>query len=321
MFVAVSGSLPTHSADVNYPFSHISYWARKLVSLGYDVVGTGEPGWTHQYRMVERFTQDMRGIEIRKTGHLFESYCTSRILAPENPDEAKEVVENEYLKRVLGSFGKKLKATITDPVTVGLQLISNDPSILRRHADIFGEVTAAMSPMVERLGRIVDIVQFDCPTHLYRSTKNPWRYVNQLSQNAGKKPIWLHLDGPTRKFFPDLLSEYDADVLILNFFGSEEKENLEALKENYSEISKHDKKIGASVINTQIPDEKTNLESDQTVFFRLKNLAKTLKEDISLIETVMPGCGLNLLPNTSPYILELLPRIVTELSWRFEGDT
>ena len=312
MFVAISGSLPPHGVDENYPYSHISYWAERLASLRYDVVGTGEPGWTHQYRMVERLTQDIRGIEIRKAGHQFKSYCTGRILAPENLDEVKEVVENEYLKKILRGHEAKLKATITDPVTIGLQLISNDPFLLRRHPDIFSEVTAAMSTTVERIGRIADIVQFDCPTHLYRSTRNPWDYVNQLARTLGGRPTWLHLDGPSKKFFRNLVSEYSADVLILNFFGSEEHENFEALKENYREIMKHDKKIGVSVVNTQIRDERTSLESEETVLLRLNRLRKILKEDISLIETVMPGCGLSLLPNTSPYILELLPRIVTE---------
>ena len=312
MFVAISGSLPPHGVDENYPYSHISYWAKRLASLGYDVVGTGEPGWTHQYRMVERFTQDIRGIEIRKAGHQFKSYCTGRILAPEDLDEVKEVVENEYLKKILKSHEVKLKATITDPVTIGLQLISNDPSLLRKRPDIFSEITAAMSPIVERIGRIADIVQFDCPTHLYRSTRNPWQYINQLAKTLGGRPIWLHLDGPSGKFFRNLVSEYNADVLILNFFGSEEDENFEALKENYREIVKNDKKIGVSVLNTQIRDERTSLESERVILLRLKRLKKILKDDTYLIETVMPGCGLNLLPNTAPRVLELLPRMVTE---------
>ena len=317
MFVAISGSLPAHGIDENYPFSHIAYWANQLVSLGYNVVGTGEPGWTQQYRMVERFTQDIRGIEIRRTGHQFKSYCTGSILAPENPDKAKEVIENEYLKKTLGSSEAKLKATITDPVTIGLQLIANDPSILTRHPDIFSEVTTAMSPTVERIAQIVDIVQFDCPSHLFRSTRAPWRYVNQLAESAGGKPIWLHLDGPSKKFFRNLISEYTADVLILNFFGSEEEENFEALRQNYRDIVSNDKKIGVSVVNTQIPDDKTSIESEETVLLRLKRLAKTLNGDISLIETIMPGCGLSILPNTAPRILELLPKIATGFVGRF----
>ena len=321
MFVAISGSLPPHGVDENYPYSHISYWAERLVSLGYDVVGTGEPGWTHQYRMVERFTQDIRGIEIRKAGHQFKSYCTGRILAPEDLDEVEEVVENEYLKKIPRGHGVKLKATITDPVTIGLQLISNDPSLLRKRPDVFSEITAAMSPIVERIGRIADIVQFDCPTHLYRSTRNPWQYVNQLAKTLGGRGIWLHLDGPSGKFFRNLVSEYDADVLILNFFGSEEDENFEALEENYREIVNHDKKIGVSVVNTQIRDEGTSLESERVILLRLKRLKKILKDDISLIETVMPGCGLNLLPNIAPRVLELLARVVTESNWRLGRAT
>ena len=314
MLVAISGSLPAHTVEKKYPFSHISYWANKLVSLGYDVVGTGEPGWTHRYRMVERFTQDIQGIEIRKVGHHFRSYCTGEILAPENPDEAKEMVENEYLRKAVGDSVVKLKATITDPVTIGLTLTTNDPSLLRRHPDIFSEITFAMIPIVERIGRIVDIVQFDCPAHLYRPTKNPWRYVNQLAETVGRKPIWLHLDGPSRRFFPSLLSEYNTDVLILNFFGSEEEDNFKALRENHQEITEHDKKIGASVVNTQIPDETASLEGEEIILPRLERLTKILKGNISLIETIMPGCGLNLLPNTSPRILELLPKVVT--NWR-----
>jgi len=317
MFVAISGSLPAHGMDENYPFSHIGYWANQLVRLGYNVVGTGEPGWTQQYRMVERFTQDIRGIEIRRAGHQFKSYCTGRIVAPENPDEAKEVVENEYLKKTLGSSGAKLKATITDPVTIGLQLIANDPSILTRHPDIFSEVTEAMSPTVKRIAQIVDIVQFDCPSHLFRSTRAPWQYVNQLAESAGGKPIWLHLDGPSKKFFGNLTSEYIADVLILNFFSSEEEENFEALEENYRDIIRNDKKIGVSVVNTQIPDDTASLESEETVLLRLERLAKTLNEDISLIETIMPGCGLSILPNTTPQILELLPRMATGFAGQF----
>jgi methionine synthase II (cobalamin-independent) len=315
MFVAVSGSLPAHSINQNYPFSHISYWGDRLVSLGYDVVGTGEPGWTRQYRMVERFTQDIRGIEIRRVGHQFKSYCAGRILAPENPDEVKEVLENAYLREILKGCGVRLKATITDPVTVGLQLIANDPSVLRRYSEIFSEVATAMTPIVERMGQIADIVQFDCPTHLYKPTKNPWQYVNQLAESVAGKPTWLHLDGPSQKFFRNLLCEYNVDVLILNLFGSEESENFEALKENYREIMKHDKKVGLSVINTQIPDEEQNLESEETVLLRLTRLSKILKGDTSLIETIMPGCGLNILPNTSPQILELLPRIVRGSDW------
>jgi len=271
--------------------------------------------------MVERFTQDIRGIEIRKAGQQFKSYCTGQILAPENLDEVKEVVENEYLKKILRGHEVKLKATISDPVTIGLQLISNDPSLLRRHPDIFSEVTAAMNATVERIGRIADIVQFDCPTHLYRSARNPWDYVNQLAETLGGRPIWLHVDGPSEKFFRNLVSEYNVDVLILNFFGSEENENFEALKENYREIMKHDKKIGVSVVNTQIRDERTSLESEKTVLLRLKRLKKILKDDISLIETIMPGCGLNLLPTASPRILELLPRMVTEWNQRFGCGT
>jgi len=312
MFVAISGSLPPHGVEENYPHSHISYWGKRLVSLGYDVVGTGEPGWTHQYRMVERFTQDIRGIEIRKADHQFKSYCTGQVLAPENLDEVKEVVENEYLRKILEGNEAKLKATITDPVTMGLQLIGNDPPLLRKCPNIFSEITAAMSPIVERIGRIADIVQFDCPTHLYRSTRNPWQYVNQLAKTLGGTPIWLHLDGPSGKFFRNLVSEYNADVLILNFFGSEENENFEALNENYREILKHDKKIGVSVVNTQIRDERTSLESEKTVLLRLNRLRKILKDDTHLVETVMPGCGLSLLPNTAPGVLELLPRMITE---------
>jgi len=315
MLIATLGSLPEYGVGQSYPYSHISYWVRRLVRLGYNVVGTGEPGWKHKYRMVERFTQDLGGIEIRKIGRLFRSYCVSDVTAPEDLDNVKEVMENKYLKEIAGNFEVKLKAAITDPVTIGLDLIGNDPSLLRSHPDIFNEITEAMNPVVKRISRTVDIVQFDCPAHLHGITENPWQYLNKMIENIGVKSTWLHFDGPIKKVFHHLVQKYNVEVLVFNFFGFEEKENFEVLKENCRELPTHDKKIGAAVINTQIPDEVTAIESDKVVLRRLERFKEILNGDMSIIETVAPGCGLGLLLNTSQNILEMLPRVLKEVKW------
>jgi len=312
MQMAVVGSLPLLEGCGEYPWSHIRYWAKELVNLGFDVIGTGEPGWKHGYRMVERFTQDLEGIEIARIGASFKSHCRGSIRAPKEPENAKEVLENRYLKKIASSMGVKLKATITDPVTIGLELIGNDSRLLRSYPKFFADLTGALQPIVEEISKAVDMVQFDCPAHAFRPIREPWRYVNDLIDYTLGKPTWLHIDGSLKGLFPTLLSDYHADVLCLNLFGEEEKENLSALETYSGKLQKCGKKVAVSCINTQIQDDPYVVEGKEIVISRLEKLKGALSENLNPVEAIMPGCGLNLLPKTTHQILKTLKEAIKE---------
>jgi len=312
MQMTVAGSLPLFGEKREYPWSHIQYWAKELVNLGFDVIGTGEPGWKHGYKMVERFTQDLEGIEIVQVGVSFKSYCRGSIRAPREPEKAKEVLENRYLKKITSRTGVKLKATITDPVTIGLELMGNDSSLLRSYPDVFSDLTGALQPIVEEVSKTVDIVQFDCPIHASRPIREPWRYVNDLIEYTLGKPTWLHIDGPLKELFTTLLSNYSVDVLCLNLFGEEEKENLSALESYSGMLQEYGKRIAVSCINTQIQDDPSLVEGKETVISRLEKLKGALSGNLNPVEAIMPGCGLNLLPKTTHQILKTLKEAVKE---------
>jgi methionine synthase II (cobalamin-independent) len=312
MQMAVVGSLPLLERRGEHPWSHIRYWAKELVNLGFDIIVTGEPGWKYGYKMVERFTQDLEGIEIARVGSSFKSYCRGRIRAPKEPENTKEVLENRYLKRISSSMGVKLKATITDPVTIGLELIGNDSSLLRSYPKVFSDLTGALQPIVEEISRAVDIVQFDCPAHEARPIREPWQYVNNLIRNTLGKTTWLHIDGSLKELFSTLLSNYHVDVISLNLFGEEEHENLSTLKTYGGKLEEYGKRIAVSCINTQIQDDPSVMEGKEIVISRLKRLKGALSGNLNLVESIMPGCGLNLLPKTTPKILKTLKEAIKE---------
>ncbi|MEM2896069.1 MAG: hypothetical protein QW265_01800 [Candidatus Bathyarchaeia archaeon] len=317
MLLAIVGSLPPHGTDANYPFSHIEYWIKELARLEYDVLGTGEPGWKNNYRMVERFTQDFEGIKIERIGSLFRSHCTGRIRLSKDVGSVKEIVENRFLKKFLedNSFKAISKATVTDPVTIGFALLGDDFKLLRNYGSLFEDITEALIPIVDELSRTVDVIQFDCPSHAFRPIESPWKYINRLSEYVHGKPVWVHVCGPIKKIIDELVYKYAVDVLCIHFFGECEEENFKALEERLSSLKREGKRIGASVINTQIEDKTIKVEKKERVLKRIERLKKILNErDQSLFEAIMPGCGLNILPNTAYEMLKLLSSLKHE-SW------
>ena len=316
MLLSTVGSLPSLEKREGYPWSHIRYWADELVNLGFDFVGTGEPGWKHGFGMVERFAQDLGGIEIVRVGSSYKSYCRGRVTGPEEPGKAKEVLENDYLRRVTSGSEVRLKATITDPVTIGLELIGNDPALLRSYPGIFDDLTEALRGVVEEISRVVDVVQFDCPVHIARPIREPWRYVNDLVRRTRGRPTWVHIDGSLGRIFPALISEYGVEVLNFNLFGREEKENFGVLKDHIGDFREHGKKIAASCINTQIQDAQSSIEKKRSILARLRQLKRTLHGNLDLLHALTPGCGLGLLTKTAHSILKTLKEAAKETSWR-----
>jgi len=316
MLLASAGSLPARGDPEEYPRSHIEHWLRELLRLGYRIIGTGEPGGPHKYGMVERFTAELGGIEVRQVGASFKSFCIGPISPPNSPAAANEVVENRFLRSLLADRPDvQLKATVTDPVTIGLELIANSPGAARTRPRLFWEVTEAVKPIVEELSHIADIVQFDCPSHLYQPTRAPWQYVNALVEHTCGKRVWMHIDGPTGRNWRDLLHEYRVDTLVLNLFGAEEEENFKVLTEGRRELRGAGKGLGPSVVKSQIRDELAEVESISVVTARLRRLERALGGDRSLVEVLLPGCGLRVLPTAAQAILELLPRAVRETGW------
>lgn len=315
VLLSTAGSLPSLEKREGYPWSHIGYWANELVKLGFDFVGTGEPGWKRGFGMVERFTQDLGGIEIVRVGASFKSYCRGCVTGPEEPGKAKEVLENKYLRRVTSGAEVRLKATITDPVTIGLELIGNDPALVRSYPEIFDDVTESLRGIVEEISRVVDVVQFDCPAHVARPIREPWRYVNDLVGGARGKPTWIHIDGSLRGIFPALISEYRVEVLNFNLFGSEEKENFEGLEDHMDDLRDHGKIIAAACINTQIQDTSSSIEKKRSVLARLRKLKRSLEGNLDLLHALTPGCGLGILTKTAHPILKTLREAAKEISW------
>jgi len=313
MLFAIVGSLPYYGINANYPFSHIEYWVKELIGLGYDVVGTGEPGWKNRYKMIERFTQDFEGVKIEKIGSLFKSRCIGRIGLNKDIDSVKEIIENKFLKKFLEERNFKVisKATITDPVTIGFAIVESDFKLLKNYKNLFEDITYALIPIVDELSRIVDIIQFDCPIHSLYPIESPWKYINKLSEYTHGKPKWIHVCGPIKRIINKLINNYTIDVICLHFFGEYEEENFKALEQNFLNLEKEDKKLGASIINTQIEDKTINLEAKEKILLRIKRLKKILNKN-TLFEAIMPGCGLNLLPNTAYEILKLLSSLKHE---------
>jgi len=301
MFLSQVGSLPTYEGLGNYPYSHIDYWFKIQMKLGFDSVGTGEPGWQNRYRMIERFAQDIGGFEIRKIGSEHKTYCSGKITPPENVDEAKEVIENKYLRKIAGKE-TRLKATVTDPVTIVCGL-GNFTDTYRDYPNVFWDLTDALKPFIEALNKIVDIVQFDCPIHSYNPTRDPWQYIDELTKHV-KVSKWIHICGPLKNMFLKLASKnaYKVDVIHCHLFGREEEENFKTIEENAPEFRRSGKKIGAGVINTAISDVASQVDSVEKVTSRIERLQEILGKDN--IAAMGPGCGLALLPQTAPIILE-----------------
>ena len=302
MHLVYVGSLPPFEGEGEYPYSHIDHWFKVQTELGYGIVGTGEPGWRKKYRMIERFTQDLEGFEIKKFGNEYKTYCMGKIAPPENVDRVKEVIENRYLRKIAGNE-IKLKATVTDPVSIICGL-GNFADVYRDYSNVFWDLTDALKPIVKALSKIADIIQFDCPIHSYNPTKDPWQYVDELAK-CTERQKWIHICGPLKNIFPSLASqsEYRVDVIHCHFFGREEEENFEAIKENIQGFKRSSKKIGAGIINTAIQDRAEQVDSTERAVARIKRLEKILdgRENLAAMG---PGCGLTLLPNTAPLILE-----------------
>lgn len=301
MFLSNVGSLPHFEGEKEYPYSHIDNWFKVQIELGFDVIGTGEPGWREKYSMIERFTRDLGGFEIIRIGNQFKTRYMGKITPPENIDDVKEVIENKYLRRIAGKKAV-LKATVTDPVSIVCGL-DNFMKITSELTNILWDVTDALKPIVKALDEVVDIVQFDCPIHSYNPTRDPWQYVDELV-NLVKGRRWLHICGPLKRIFTHLVSKgkYKVDVLHCHLFGKEEEENFKTIEDNLQEFIKSGKKIGAGVVNTAIQDLPQQVDSVKTIVEKMKHLERLVGQD--KIAALSPGCGLTLLPKTTHLILE-----------------
>ena len=304
--LACAGSLPPMGDPTKYPFSHIDFWLKRQLELQYSIVGTGEPGGRNRYGMIERFTQDMDGIEVRYRGDKAESYCMGKIRSTTGPEGFNEVTEAKYLASLAPSSVVR-KATITDPVTIGFELVAKNPRLMRTYPEIYDDVTEALRPMVAAISDYVDIIQFDCPLHVTRTVREPWKYLNELAK-ATRKRIWIHIDGNIGQMLGELIKEYRADVLNVNIFGKEEESNLMALAEFKSMLRDEGKRLAPAVINTQIRDRNEEIESVELIRSRLRRLSSHF--DLDMLEAVMPGCGLRLLQGTAQTMLERLREAV-----------
>jgi len=302
--LACAGSLPPMGDPTAYPLSHIEYWLERQLELGYPIVGTGEPGGRNRYGMVERFTQDIEGVEIRFRDGKAESFCTGKIKPTAKP--SSEVAEAKYLASIV-PVGVLRKAAITDPVTIGFELVAKNPRLVRTYPEIYEDVTEALKPITEALSDYVDIVQFDCPLHVTRAVKEPWRYVNELAKAIHKRS-WIHIDGYIGQLIPALIREYDADVLNVNLFGKEEEGNFSAIAENEPMLRDGGKKLVPAIINTQIRDRNEEVESVELILSRISRLSSYM--DLDMLEAVTPGCGLRLLQGSAQTILERLREAV-----------
>jgi len=302
--LACAGSLPPMGDPTAYPLSHIEYWLKKQLELGYHIVGTGEPGGRNRYGMVERFTQDIEGIEIRFRDGNAESFCTGRIKPTTNP--SCEVAEAKHLASIVPA-GILRKAAITDPVTIGFELVAKNPRLVRTYPEIYEDVTEALKPIAGALSDCADIVQFDCPLHVTRSVKEPWRYVNELAKAIHKR-TWIHIDGHIGQMLPALIKEYDVDVLNANLFGKEGEGNFSAIAENVTMLRDCGKRLAPAIVNTQISDRDEDVESVELILSRINRLSSIL--DLNTLEAVTPGCGLRLLQGTAQTILERLREAV-----------
>ncbi|MGQ9515241.1 MAG: hypothetical protein ACUVTL_09400 [Thermoproteota archaeon] len=303
--LACAGSLPPMGDPERYPFSHIEFWLKRQIMLQYSIVGTGEPGGRNRYGLVERFTQNMDGIEIRLIGSNAKSYCVGRIRPNLNLD-SMEIIEAKYLAKIAPSDVLK-KATITDPVTIGFELIANDPHLFRSYPEIYEDVAKAIEPIVRAISDYVDIVQFDCPSHLARPIREPWRYVNELLRSVNKRS-WLHIDGDLSGLFPTLVKEYDVDVLNINLHGREEDKNFAMIEKFWKMMNEEGKKLAPAIVNTQIRDEMQQIDTTETIYSRIKRLSSILSFD--MIEAFTPGCGLRILQSTAQTILSRLQEAV-----------
>jgi hypothetical protein len=308
--LACAGSLPQMGDPESYPFSHIEFWLEKQILLRYDIVGTGEPGGRNRYSLVERFTCKMDGIEIRFYGNNAKSYCTGKIKPKLDVEDSEEVLEMRHLAKIAPSDVLK-KATITDPVTIGFELVANDPSLIRRYPDIYEDVTKAIEPIVVAVSKYADIIQFDCPSHLFRPIREPWRFVNELSKCV-KKRTWLHIDGDVSSIFPALMKEYSVDVINFNIHGKEEENNFQAIVKHWKMLDEEKKKLAPAIVNTQIRDDIKEVESTETIFSRIGKLSSVI--DLGELEAVTPGCGLRLLDNTAQTILARLREAVDKVN-------
>jgi methionine synthase II (cobalamin-independent) len=153
-------------------------------------------------------------------------------------------------------------------------------------------------------------VQFDCPSHATRTTRDPWRYVNELAKATGKR-TWIHVDGDVGFMFQTLIEEYDVDVLNVNLFGREGESNFEAIGKWGRMLRDAGKRLAPAIVNTQISDREEEIESIEMIRSRICRLSSHLGFDT--LEAVTPGCGLALLPNTAQEILERLQATIQEL--------
>jgi len=302
--LACAGSLPPMGDPAAYPLSHVEYWLERQLELGYHIVGTGEPGGRNRYGMIERFTQDIEGVEIRFRDGKAESFCTGRIRPTAKP--SGEVAEAKHLASIVPD-GVLRKATITDPVTIGFELVVKNPRLVRTYPEIYEDVTEALKPIVGALSDYADIVQFDCPLHVTRSVKEPWHYVNELAKAIHKR-TWIHIDGLIGHVLPALIKEYDADVLNVNLFGKEGEGNFSAIAENESMLRDGGKRLAPAIVNTQIRDRDEEVESVESILSRMSRLSSLL--DLDTLEAVTPGCGLRLLQSTAQTILGRLREAV-----------
>jgi len=302
--LACAGSLPQMGDPTLYPLSHIEYWLGRQLELGYQIVGTGEPGGRNRYGMVERFTQDIEGVEIRFRDGKAESFCTGKIKPMAKT--SCEVNEAKHLASIAPADVLK-KATITDPVTIGFELVSKNPRLVRTYPEIYEDITEALKPIASELSDYVDIVQYDCPLHVTRAIKEPWRYLNELAKAIHKR-AWIHIDGHIGQILPALIKEYDVDVLNVNLFGKEEEGNFSAITKHDLMLRKGGKKLAPAIINTQIRDRNEEVESAELIRKRLSRLSSFL--DLDMLEAVTPGCGLRLLQGSAQTVLERLREAV-----------
>ncbi|MHA2329502.1 MAG: hypothetical protein ACXACR_13385 [Candidatus Hodarchaeales archaeon] len=295
---AVVGSFP------NFDENDIESSILKIIDLqlkyGIDIVSPGE----QRYDMIAYFSEVLPGLKPKDKN----SYVTGKIKPPIELSAFSKFHDFELVKNYLkqrGEKNKKIKMTITGPITLGFTCATASASHGKGHLSpyssiidvvLYADVSHALKPIAEELQKRDVLVQIDEPgfgagyINYRKFGKEIIQWINEyLTPELKSENTVMHICGRlTKSLFEDILVKFEnIETLSFAFDGEIEKENINVITRKA--LEDHGKKLGLGCIS----GANAVLSDPMTV---KSNIAAAVeKVGLDNIKFIHPDCGLKVI--------------------------
>jgi 5-methyltetrahydropteroyltriglutamate--homocysteine methyltransferase len=315
---AVVGSFPSFNEN------DIESSILKIIDLqlkyGIDIISPGE----QRYDMIAYFASIIPGLKYEGK----KSYVTGKIKPPEEFTTFSKIKDLELVKNYLeqrGETNKKIKITITGPITLGFTCATTsdpygkgdlDPYSSIIDVDLYADVSAALNPIAEELQKRDVLVQIDEPgfgagyINYRKFGKEIIQWINEyLTPELKSENTIMHVCGRlTKNLFEDILVKFEnIETLNFAFDGAIEKDNINIISRKV--LEDHGKKLGLGCIsgaNAVLSDPK---------IVKANIAAAVEKIGLDNIKFISPDCGLKVI---SPEKAEMVLKNMVEGAQLFE---